>query len=75
MQNKSLERKLPNEECGRYSKMLLFLAEAPSCGSGRIKTFFFVVCTCLLFRNNSTPGDVGSFVVVLAVPCQLDVKS
>jgi hypothetical protein len=56
MQSKSLEKKSPNEECERYLKMLLFLAETLSCGSRKIETFF-LVCACPLFWNNSIPGD------------------
>lgn len=55
--------------------MLWFLTETLSHGSRRIETFFSVVCTCPSFRNNSMLGHVRSFVVVLAVHCQLDVKS
>jgi hypothetical protein len=54
MQSKSLEKKLPNEECERYLKMLLFLTETFVVAD----TFFLVVCTCPLFRNNSSLGDM-----------------
>jgi hypothetical protein len=57
MQSKSFEKKLPNEECERYLKMLLFLREALSCGSRRIETSFSVVSACSLFKNNSILGD------------------
>jgi len=74
MESKSLEKKLPNEECGRYLKMLRFLTETRPCGSRRIKTFFLVVCACQLFwvTGEEFCSSTGS---ALSVSCKILIQN